>query len=173
MLQPQCSALETALKATLLSGAGNEQEKPLSRLIPHRAAWLGTAHHKKGRQTCFEIWRLDAAVIPIESRVAAKRMAGLTRWSCHLLPQRGTRAGWEQQAARSWYTFLSSFGSLGTAVRFLPGSMLHQILMYATESGRRSLRTKSLYLAAVPEGCCTGKWARTWPSRELPRASPS
>jgi len=44
--------------------------------------------------------------------------------------------------------------------------------MYATERGRSSLRGRALYPAAVPEGCCAGKWARTWPRREHPGVPP-
>lgn len=44
--------------------------------------------------------------------------------------------------------------------------------MYATGWGRRSLRTKALYPATIPWGCCAGKQARTWPSKDLLRVPP-
>lgn len=78
-LDTAASVLSTGSRTpTLLSGAGNEQEKPPSRLVPHTVVWLGTPHHKKGQQKCFETWRLDAAVVPIHSHAAAKDRAGLT-----------------------------------------------------------------------------------------------
>lgn len=119
-LEAAAPALSTGSRPPmLLSGARNEREKPLSRLVPRRAAWLGTTHHKKGQQKRFEIWRLDAAAVPIDSRAAAKGRAGLTP---ELLPvtQRGARAGQEQPAASSWLTLPHPSGSLGMAVHFLP-----------------------------------------------------
>lgn len=172
-LDTAASALSTGSRTpTLLSGAGNEQEKPPSRLVPHTVVWLGTPHHKKGQEKCFETWRLDAAVVPIHSHVAAKDRAGLTLEVPSPAPERnqsraGTAAGCQLLTHTSKPFCITWEGGV-----LSPCSMLHQISMYATERGRRSLRTKSLYPATAPEGCCAGKRGRTCPSRELPRVPP-
>lgn len=62
----------------LPSGAGNKQEQPPEQAHPRQSSVAGDrSPQKNGQQKRFEIWRLDAAVVPTDSCAAAKGRAGL------------------------------------------------------------------------------------------------